>query len=169
MSAVRNIFMLFIALLLSACTIQLVPDYDQALVEGLEKANTETLTLFASVAEGSTKAEFGEYKERYAEIIGQFDALRMRADSRYVPPLAARLAKNKMFQSVCGGNRTGSQSPTECLNASPESLRLVIETMSEMRDLHRKDGFGASYARDQRDEYETRIDQALTVENALKR
>lgn len=165
MPAIRNLIVLFGALLLAACTIQLVPAYDQALVEGLDKSNTETLTLFAAVDDGSAASEFPKYEERYADVIGNFDALRQRAMARQVPPLASRLSKIKSIGSFC--NSEGD--PTGCVNASPGSLEQVLSLLRRMRILHKTRGLEKDEVATFRDSYAPAIAQALTVENALKR
>jgi hypothetical protein len=153
------------AMLLAACTIQLVPDYDQALVEGLDEANTAALTLFAAVESGSPATEFGEYEERYAELIGTFDALRQRAMSRQVPALADRLSRLGIVRDLCDSE----SDPSACVNTSPASLERVLQVLREMRDRHRSGGLAIDVVELFRTDYRTAVAQALTVENALKR
>ena len=150
---------------LTACTIQLAPAYDRALVEGLDQANTETLTLFAAVESGSPAAKFGGYERSYAELIGTFEALRQRAENRQIPPLAKRISRISMVRDFCD-SRTD---PTGCVNASPASLRRVAEVLRKMRDRHRSNGLEPDVVGLFRTDYNTAIAQALTVETALKR
>lgn len=155
------------ALLLAACTIQLVPSYDQALVDGLNEANSAALTLFASVESGSPKERFADYEHSYAEVIGKFDALQQRADNRQIPPLASRLSKLKIVKDYCNSETD----PNGCVNVSPASLKVVLKTLRMMRDTHRDNPLGLE--KDNVDlfkrQYDTAVAQALTVENALKR
>jgi hypothetical protein len=156
---------LLCAALLAACTIQLVPSYDQALVEGLNDANTAALTLFASVETGSPTTKFSDYEHSYAEIIGKFDALQQRAASRQIPPLAARLSKLKITQTYCNS----ATDPTSCLNVSPSSLNAVLATLRRMRDTHKSSGLAPDAVDLFEGRYKIAVAQALTVENALKR
>jgi hypothetical protein len=156
----RSLFLWVLAL--SACTIQLVPSYDQALVEGLDEANTEALTLFAAVEGGSPKEKFPEFEDEYAETIGKFDSLQQRAANRQVPPLATRLAKVNFVRDFC-------PNATSCVNASPASLSRVLKVLRDLRDEHRSMGLQADTISPYRRDYVTAIGQALTVENALKR
>lgn len=165
MSAIRNIVILLWALLLSACTIQLAPGYDQALVEGLDATNTEALTLLASVEDGSPVTEFGEYADDYAQVIGQFDALRQRAENRQIPPLAKRISKLGIVRDFCNS----ASDPTGCINASPASLKSVLELLRRMRTQHRTRGLAPDTVELFRTGYDTAISQALTVETALRR
>lgn len=153
------------AVLLAACTVQLVPGYDQALVEGLDRNNAAALTLFASVEGGSPKEKFADYEERYAELIGGFEALRQRAENREIPPLATRLSRLKFVKDFCNSETN----PTACVNASPEAIKRVLEVFRMMRDKHRSAGLGVDVVKLFQTDYSTAIGQALTVENALKR
>lgn len=150
---------------LTACTIQLAPGYDQALAEGLDKANTQTLTLFASVETGSPAAKFSGYEARYSELIGTFEALRQRAENRQIPPLAKRISRIRPIQDFCNSETD----PTGCVNASPASLKRVTGVLRKMRDRHRSNGLEPDVVDLFRTDYDTAIAQALTVENALKR
>lgn len=163
-AAIKKLLLLWF-LALAACTISLVPGYDQALVDGLDGANAKALTLFASLEGGSTKEEFADYKERYAEVIGTFESLRERSKSRQIPPLATRLSKIAIVRDVCDSRGD----PTSCLNVTPASLDRVLEVLREVRDAHRAAGIEADTIRPLRRDYQTAMEQALTIENALKR
>ena len=156
---------LLCALVISACTIQLAPGYDKALVEGLDESNTRALTLFASLESGSPASEFEQHEQRYAELIGTFDALRQRAQTRQIPPLAKRLSSLRIAQSFCNSEAD----PTGCVNASPASLGQVLSLLRRMRNTHRASGLAPDIVNVFRDSYNVAIAQALTVENALQR
>lgn len=164
-STVSRIFSLFLALALSACTIQLVPSYDQALVEGIDETNTEALTLFASLEGGSPKDKYPDFAEKYSETIGNFDALQQRASNRQVPPLAKRIARQKIVRDFCNS----ATDPTSCLNVTPQSLGVVLSQLRRMRDRHKASGLEPDTVQLFRANYDTAIAQVLTVENALKR
>ena len=166
MLALLNRFFVFSAvLLLSACTIQLAPDYDEALVDRLDVANTQALTHFAAVQDGSPQEEFGQYENRYSMLIGEFAALKQRAETRQTPPLASKLTKIKFLSTFCNVKVDASS----CVNASPASLQSVIDVMSRMRRTHKNIGLTADLVTGFETAYETAIKQALTVERALKR
>jgi hypothetical protein len=152
-------------LVLAACTIQLAPTYDPALAEGLNQANIETLTLFAALEGGSPHSKFSDYEDRYAAVIGTFEALRQRAAGREIPPLAARLSRLGPIQRIC----TTATDPTACVNASPSSLGEVLSVLRQMRDTHRLRDLASDDVDNFRNAYNPAIAQALTVENALKR
>jgi len=153
------------ALVLAACTVQLAPAYDPALVQGLDQTNTQALTLFAELETGSPASDFSTYAPRYAALIGQFDALRQQAMARQIPPLAKRLSGLKLVEKLC----KSETDPTACVNTSPASLAQILSTFRRMRDTHRSAGLQPDIVVLFRGNYDPAIAQALTVENALKR
>lgn len=168
MSTFRNIFMALCTLLLMGCAIQLVPDYDEALVESLEEVNTKTLTLFAALENGSPQSKYADYEDRYADIIGQFDSIQQRAKTRQLPPLAKRIAKMSIAQKAC------KPDPMECINSSPASVQSALATLRSMRNKHRDspnglEGGEAGNVHLFYNAYTIAIGQALAVETALKR
>lgn len=163
--SLRLFWLIILSAALSACTVQLAPSYDDALAEGLAEANTQALTLFASVEDGSTPEQFPAYAVSYATVIGRFDALQQRAEARQIPPLATRLTRLGIVQSVCGG---GAEA-TGCVNASPASIGEVLRQLRDMRRIHRTRGLTAGDVQLYRDSYNPAIHQALTVESALRR
>jgi hypothetical protein len=148
--------------LLASCTVQLVPDYDPALATGLDAANTSALQLFAALDGGSPPEQFETYAADYATIIGQLDALRQRAETRPLPPLAERLGDARFLTEVCGA-------PAACLNASPASLGRAVTVLSTMQRAHRGNGLPADQVGLFKTDYETAMKQALFVEQALQR
>lgn len=158
-------FLFVILLLLSGCAIQLAPDYDEGLVDELNSVNVATLTLFAELEGGSPASAYAGHAEDYAGLIGRFEALRQRAKARYVPPLAAELARKKVFNSFCNGE----DNPTACLNVAPESIGEILSNLRTMRDTHSAGGLDPGAVMLFRGRYDIEIDQALTVEQALKR
>jgi hypothetical protein len=163
--AILSKSLLLWCILLAACTIQLAPNYDPSLVDGLNQTNTATLTLFATLESGSDKSSFPQFEQRYAEAIGATEALRQRAAGRAVPPLAARLSKLKIVHEVC----SSGDDPAACVNTSPASLGRVLEDLRKLRDTHRTKGLASDTVDLIQRDYNTAMGQALAVENALKR
>jgi hypothetical protein len=60
-----SLFCVNLLMFLAACTIKLVPLYDPSIVNGLNEANEQTLTLFSSVAAGSSRDGFLKLSNRY--------------------------------------------------------------------------------------------------------
>ena len=156
---------LLTAFALAACTIGLVPAYDADLAQGLSSAHAEALVQFARVEEGSPREDYPAHADAYAELIGKFGELHTRAATRPVPPLASRLAKTSVFRKVC----PATDDPEVCLNATPDSIAMVLVTLRTMRTTHRTQGLDPAIVELFQREYLTAIDQAMTVEAALER
>lgn len=154
-------------LLVAGCSIALAPTGDAEIVAGINTANEQTLVLFASVANGSSVSEFAPIAGQYDQIIGKFDALRIRAASRDVPTtaltLGAKLGLLSSLQAIC------PDSPTDCINASPSSLKTIVDILGEMRTQHERSGLPSDIVAIFKLTYETSVQQALTVEMALVR
>lgn len=155
---------LLLALSLGGCAIRLVPSYDPALVEGLDRLNMRTLSLFGALDGGASATEFSRYEDEYAELIGGFEALAMRAAARPVPQLAGQLAQLPGVAALCGGSDA-----VACVNSSPAALQEVVATLRQMRDVHRRRGLPEDLRHGFKAAYRISIEQALTVEMALKR
>lgn len=164
------LFAFIVALTLSACTTQLAPAYDDALLQGLVKADEKALVLFSAVSNGSGKQEFREFSSRYDNLIGTFGSLQNQAKARATPPLAKKLAeqmaKYEILKDVCGGD-TGD--PGSCVNSSPSAMAEIINTLSKMRETHESQGLKKDIVKLFKGSYDISINQAITVETALKR
>jgi len=162
-------FCLSIFFVLAACSVSLAPDYDQALHDGLNNTNQSALTLFSALSGGSSKAQFGKYEKTYNEVIGAFGALLSRANSRPEPVLSQRLStmlnRHPKLKSICAS----VPEDTSCATVTPLALIEIIQTISKIRDRHRSKGILASHLLLLTNDYEISIEQALTVEAALKR
>ena len=163
-AAAAGIVALLAAFALAACTVGLVPAYDADLAQGLSSAHAAALVEFARVEEGSPKEDYPAHADAYAQLIGAFGELRSRAATRPIPPLASRLAKTSIFRKVC----PATEDPEVCLNATPDSIGMVLNTLRTMRTTHRTQGLDPAIVEGFQREYLTAIDQAMTVEAALQ-
>lgn len=153
-----------VLLLVAGCAIKLAPNYDKTIVDGLTKANQDTLILFASVSSGTTAATFPDREATYNDLIGAFDALRIQANARPTPrPYVLQIlglghAEDKQPQDI-----DVLQTPT------PGILQQIVATLTRMRDNDEAKGLSAAIITGFKNSYETSIDQALTYEKALER
>jgi len=142
---------------LVGCTAHLAPDYDQAIVDGLTKANIQAMTLFASVSSGTTvTSPFSAREQAYNSTIGEFDALRLEILARPVPQPPSFLAS----PTNAGGPPTAP---------SANSLKTIVTTLTRMRDRDRSGPMPADVVELFKKNYELSFNQALTYEDALKR
>ncbi len=150
-------------LLLSSCAVQLAPDYDKAVVEGIAALNEAVTSFIAGApADGYVKNSYPTHSKFYADAVGKAQALEVRASARPVPtPLIATwLGVGPKPEKVSG---IGDQIPTVA------SLMEIERQLTEMRDLHEKAGFGRAYAVRRGQQLQILFKNALTYENALKR
>jgi hypothetical protein len=158
---------LLVASLLSitGCAIQLAPSFDKNVVEGLNLANTEVMTLMASTSEGTDKNTFSSRKEKYNTLIGKADALALSAGARPMPKNKITDAINKLLEKR-GGKPIDDDDATP---ASAQSIRRVAETLTKMRDTDKKQGITTHEAHAFKKQLAIYLDQAITYENFLQR
>jgi hypothetical protein len=142
------------------CGIQLAPNYDRTIVEGLAKANEEAMTLFATVSTGTRPNTFPRRERTYDELVGKFDALRLQATVRPNPqPPAAT--------SFFGGTQ---QRVADAASApTADILTTIMRTITMMRETDRKAGLQPVVVVNFKREFEISMQQALTYERALER
>lgn len=152
-------------LLLAACTIRLAPDFDRGILDGLIKANQQTLVHFAAVDSGVSPCTFSEREATYNDFIGKFDAVRIQVLSRPTPRsmIAQLLGIGTSPDSKPEGSNETLEAPTA------EILKKIIDTLKKMRDTDGEKGLTPSAVEGFKGSYEISIDQALTYEAALER
>lgn len=152
-------------LLLSGCATQLAPAYDRAVVDGLNAAALETMTLLAAVSAGTEPASFAVREPRYNALIGRLDALALLAGARPVPRNGLTDAINAALAQRGGPplDDDGSTAP------STHAIRKIAETVTKLRDTDRKQGVTAFEAMAFKGQIVIYLDQAITYENYLQR
>jgi hypothetical protein len=147
---------------LVGCMAHLAPDYDQAIVDGLTKANEQAMTLFASVSSGTTLASpFSAREAAYNSTIGKFDALRLEVLARPVPQPPSSRA------SPTNGAALGAAGPPRAPSAN--SLTTIVKSLTQMRNRDKSGPMPADVVALFKNNYELSFSQALTYEEALKR
>lgn len=152
-----------LALMLSACATTLAPRYDQAVVNGLDTANTNLMTFFAGISKGTTKASFGKREGTYAGLIGSLDALTIQARSRPIPKNRITDKVNAYLQKRGIQVLAGNDAP------SATAMAAISKTIAMMRDTDSKQGLTAFEVKAFKGQVVIYLDQAITYENFLKR
>jgi hypothetical protein len=141
--------------LVAGCHAQLAPAYDSSIVDGLTRANEQTMTLFASVSSGTTVASpFTDREKTYNELIGEFDALRLQAEARPAPQPPTFGAS---------GASTAAKAPTAGI------LTTIIDGLTQMRKRDESGPMPVDVVAIFKQDYELSIKQAFTYEKALQR
>lgn len=151
-----------LVLVVGACTTQLAPLYDQALVEGLTSVNAKTMELMASAVGGTTKETFVNRENQYNKVIGSLDALALQAAVRPAPTNSLATAINSM------GNESGVSGESQVISSST-ALKEISKTVSRMREIDKKQGVTGFEVQAFKGQVLIYMDQALTYEAALER
>lgn len=147
----------------TGCATTLAPQYDKAVVEGMTTTSTEVMEFFASVSSGTQKDTFDERKQRYANLIGRFDALEIQAKARPVP-------KNKITDKINDLlSKRGVSIPEDSEIPSATAMGKISATLVEMRNIDQKQGLTATEVQAFKSQVTIYLDQALTYESFLER
>jgi hypothetical protein len=162
--SLAGIALIVVAIVHAGCALRLAPNYDRSIVDGLARANEESMTLFASLVSGAPKDSFTKREPIYDELIGKFDALRLQAQVRPAPQVSAPAA-------LLLGNNPQAQRQIAEAAAAPTAaiLATLIRTMTMMRETDRKQGLQPILVQSFKREFEISMQQALTYEKALER
>lgn len=126
---------------LGGCAVQLAPAYNQSIVDGLNQANTQTMTLFAAISNGTNSQDFAARQPQYNAVIGQFSALETQLEARPMPPPPTP------WTWIAGRNlASDASSPLPVFSSAPSiaSLKHLVGTLSLMRDTDRSQGLPPS-------------------------
>jgi hypothetical protein len=150
---------------LSGCATQLAPAYDKAVVDGLNAANTDTMTLFASASGGTQAATFNAREAHYNGTIGKLDALAVQAASRPVPKNKVTDAVNQLLDK----RKISTVSDDDATPPSVAAIQKVSATLGKMRDTDHQQGLTALEVQGFKNIAVISFDQAITYENFLNR
>lgn len=164
---VRLLFAVAILTIATACAVKLAPSYDKSIIVGLTQANTEVLTLFSSVSEGTDGKQFSEREATYNSIIGQFDGLRAQVAARPVP--------RSLVAEWLGLGTTNAKTVDEIdqipkLDGPSEEVLLeIVRILTQLKTTDEVGTLDANKLLGLRNAYEISFQQVLTYENALER
>jgi hypothetical protein len=156
---------LSLCLSLLACVAQLAPAYDKTIVDELNAANVEAMTLFASTSGGTAKETFPSRADKYNALVGKLDALAIAAGARPVPKNHVTETINTLLIA------RGGQGLSEDLSTPPSAhaIQRVSDTVAKMRDTDKAQGLMALEVQAFRGQAVIYLDQAITYENFLQR
>lgn len=155
--------MMFLVFMLAGCVTTLAPNYDKALVDGLTTTNTEVMEFLAFVDDGTQKNTFDQRKQKYANLVGRFNALEIQAKARPVP-------QNKITEKINDFlNKRGVQPIDDSETPSATAMKKISETLVKMRDTDQKQGVTSTEVQGFKNQISIYLDQALTYESFLER
>lgn len=145
-----------LALVLASCVLRLAPAYDADLVAGLREANTQALQLFAAASHGGG---FAARRDRYDDVIGRFDAMKIEAEARPVPTNAA----------VSGIAQRASSTSGDPRNPTPIAIANIIQLLTEMRTTDQRNALSKLKLDLFKNLYTDEMKTVFRNENALNR
>ena len=156
-----------LALTVGGCAIRLAPDYDQAIFEGLTKANEDAMKLFASVSSGP----YSKRQPAYNSVIGELNAVQVQIRSRSEPVSPLSLVS---VSTTAGKNiaENASQAPT---SGSVDTLIKIMQTAQHDDSLGRLTrrtritGTVSKRIDFLKESFAVQMAQALAYEKALQR
>lgn len=148
---------------LMSCATTLAPNYDKAIVDGLNTTSAQLMELFAGSASGTNPASFSAREKTYNKLIGKLDAMAIQSRARPIPT-------NKVTDKVNAalGMRgvrliDGSDVP------SATAMEKISATLVKMRDTDQKQGVTPFEVKVFRGQVVIYLDQAITYESFLER
>ena len=163
----RGLFTVALAafLFLAGCATQLAPTYDKSVVDGLNAANTDTMTLLALVSDGTKPEDYNSRAEKYATLIGKLDSLTILAGARPMPKNKVSDVVNKFLEK----RGTTQIAEDDATPPSVHAIKKVSETIEKIRNIDKKQGVTATEVFGFRGQVIIYLDQAITYENFLQR
>ena len=155
-------------LVLAACSVQLAPDYEQPIVDGLNDFNAAILTHMASVSDGTEPGLNAEAQKVYDSLEGQGMALMMLIEARPTPkPAIARLFGASRADDIPpdgeGGGLDVLDAPTD------DQVAQILGQLDRMENEDRDQGLASGQYKLYANAIESFMRNALTYELALKR
>lgn len=143
------------------CKTLLAPEYDKAIVETVTSTSEKTMSFFAKVSEGTSKSNFSEREKEYNDLIGAYDALKIKAKARPIPKNTATKKINELLGTR--GNSLSGDYP------SAFAFEEISKTLKKMKETDNKSGLKPTAVEAFKGQIEIFLDQALTYESFLKR
>jgi hypothetical protein len=154
---------LLIGLIISTvgCKTLLAPEYDKAIVEAVSSTSEKTMSFLAKVSEGTVNNNFSEREKEYNDLIGAYDALKIKAKARPIPNNIATKKINELLGTR--GNALSGNYP------SAFAFEEISKTVKKMKDTDKASGLKPTAVEAFKGQIEIFLDQALTYESFLKR
>lgn len=147
----------------SACSIKAVPTYDQKFYDNLTAINTQMMTMFASIAQGTDQESFSDREDPFNSLIGSLDALIVQSKARPVADNGSLKETNKYLQAKGMGPIEDGTQPTA------SQLALVVEHLTQMKQTDGTGGLSPAEIEIHKTAILSAMEKALTYESLLNR
>lgn len=158
--ALRALFAAALLMLAGGCSVRLAPDYDPSIVSGLQDLNQQGMTFFASVASGTSAADYANRSATYNALVGSANALQVQADSRPDMTQSEGWFGKKVMELE---KITRIEAPTSTI------LGNISQQFTLMQSTDQRQGLTSVEVQAFQGQFRTYMSQALTYEQALQR
>lgn len=147
---------------LFGCKTLLAPEYDKAIVEAVTTTSEQTMRFLAQVSYGTSASDYNSRESSYNNLIGAYDALKIKAKARPVPNNVATKKINELLKIKGNGTLSGAY-------PSAFAFEKISETLNKMKETDKEKGISPLVILAFRGQIEIFLDQAITYESFLKR
>jgi len=159
-----SILVLVCALSLSSCKTLLAPEYDKAIVETITTSSEKTMGFISEISEGTCNTDYSKREKKYNELIGAYDALKIKAKARPLPNNVATKKINELLGKKGSPTISGDYPSAFAFEKISETLQKMKETDKDTTKCIKPGALKAF-----KGQIEIFLDQAITYESFLKR
>jgi len=167
--ALRTAFgLLVLALAVAGCTVQLAPDYEQSIVQGLNDFNAAIHEQLAAVSKGTPQGLNAGQQKAYDSLEGRGRALIMLIEARPEPkPAVARWLGARLSDDI---PEDGEAAGIDLLEVpTDDQIERILEQLAAMQAEDRRSGLAPGQHKLYSNAIASFMRNALTYEMALKR
>jgi hypothetical protein len=162
-----SLISLLIVLAINGCTVQLAPQYDQSILDGLISTNKSAQIFFASLGTQVEKETYQGRTSTYANLIGSLNALEVQSKSRPIPPDADLTKINNVISKNTGQAITND--PDFSDYPSARAIHDASTTLQAMQNMDKSSGLRGMQLKALENQVTVYLSQAITYETFLKR
>lgn len=153
------IVIVFANTLVGGCAIKLAPSFDQAIFDGLTKANVDAMKLFASTSSGA----YEKRAKAYDDVIGELNAVQVQIAARATPTPPAFL----LWVAAPAGNKAKANASEALVPPTAADVDTLVKIMTRAKLDDRK-GRLRGRVDFLKEAFAIQMAQALTYEKALQ-
>jgi hypothetical protein len=164
------LFAVVLASALGGCTVQLAPDYEPTIIQGLNEYNAQIQTHMASVAAGTRPGLSADQQKAYDDLEGRGRALIMLVKARPQPQSAtARWLGSKLADKIPSDGDV-SKADIDFLAVPTDSqIEKILAQLAAMENEQKRQGLKPGQYQSYANPINSFMRNALTYEMALKR
>jgi len=151
-------------LFLSNRAVQLAPEYDVKIYDGIIALNNDAQVFFASAENGLKEDKYILYEPTYNEIIGTLQSLIIQLDARPIP-------ESKLLNKINEKLKKEGKEPFNFSDNLPtrNALQIILDRFENLKTNHAKREIKPIEISTARQAFNIAIDQAITFESHLER